>query len=180
MASSQRREQLEDLERRVTDLTRQLSESLEQQKATADVLKVISRSPFELQTVFDTLVETAARVCEAERSIVYLRQGTLYHIGATFGFTPDLLEYMKKHPWPAERGTASGRAALECRPVQIPDVLADPEYTLLEGQRIGGWRTALGVPLLRDGKPVGIFALTRTTVRPFADKEIELVSTFAD
>lgn len=169
-----------ELEKQVATLTRELSEAQEQQKATADVLKLINRSPFELQTVFDTLVESAARVCEAERSIVYLREGTLYHIGATFGFTPDLLAYMKSHPWPAERGTAGGRAALECRPIQIPDVLADPEYTLFEGQRIGGWRTALGVPLLRDGNPIGVFALTRTTVRPFTDKEIELVTTFAD
>jgi signal transduction histidine kinase/CheY-like chemotaxis protein len=184
MASSSTRDRLwvshAELEKQVATLTRELSAALDRQKATADVLKLISRSPFELQTVFDTLLESAARVCQAERGIVYRREGTMYHIVATFGFTSELLEYMKRHPVPASRGTTTGRAALECKPVQIVDVLADPEYTFSEAQKIGGWRTVLGVPLLRDGNPIAVFALGHNTVRPFTDKEIELVTAFAD
>jgi signal transduction histidine kinase/CheY-like chemotaxis protein len=168
------------LEAGASALDRQLRDALEQQKATADVLKVISRSPFDLQTVFDTIVESGARLCEAEGALVYRREGSNYHIAATFGFSQELRNFMERNPIPADRGTAAGRAALEGKPVQIPDVLADPEYTFFAGQRLGSWRAALGVPLLRDGQPIGALAVVRSAPRAFTDSQVQLIATFAD
>jgi adenylate cyclase len=161
-------------------LLNELRESLQQQTATADVLKVISRSTFDLQTVLDTLLKSAARLCQADHSFIFLRHGEVYRCASGSGEIPEWIEYLKQQTITPGHGTIAARAILEGHAVHIPDVLADPEYTFLEAQRRGAYRTALGVPLLREGTPAGVMVLTRPTVRPFDANHIALVTTFAD
>ncbi len=163
-----------------TRLLNELRESLQQQTATADVLKVISRSTFDLRAVLNALVESAARLCEADMGAIARQQGSGYQNTALYNYSPAFDEYMKDHPVELTRGTVIGRAVLEGTTVHIPDVLADPEYAWAEAQKLGGYRTILGVPMMREGVPIGVLTLTRSEVRPFTDKQIELVTTFAD
>ena len=160
-------------------LLNELRESLQQQTATADVLKVISRSTFDLKTVLNTLVESAARLCEADQAVIARPQGATLYFEASYGLSPQYAEFVVNHPVKIDGSSVSGRVLAERKIVHVPDVLADPEYTYVT-QTIAGFRTVLGVPMLREGAPIGVITLARNSVRPFSDRQIELVVTFAD
>src|SRR5262249_46335696 len=164
----------------VQQRTEELSESLQQQTATADVLKVISRSTFDLRTVLQTLVESAARLCDADNATITRERNGVFYRAEAFGFSKEFMDYVQGIPIKAEKGSASGRALLEGRVIHIPDVKADPEYTWAEAQRLGDFRAILAVPMLREKVPIGVLTLSRSEVRSFTDKQIELVTTFAD
>jgi two-component system, NtrC family, sensor kinase len=164
----------------VARLTRERDEALAQQAATADVLKVISRSAFDLQRVLNTLLESAARLCEADMAVIVRPQGSHVQVLATYQFPQAAIDVLSSTPVAVGRWTLSGRVLSEGRTVHIPDVQNDPEYAFKEAAKLGGLRTSLGVPLLREGSPIGVIALGRANVRPFTDKQIKLVETFAD
>ena len=162
--------------------TRDLAEALAQQTATADVLKVISRSAFDLQAVLDTLINTAVRVCAAGQGAIYQKMGDLFHWVAqsSDGFSAEFVDFARAHPFAPGTGSITARVALTGKVVHIKDVLADPEYVALGHQRLGNYRTMLGVPFLREGVPIGVFTLVREHVEAFTDRQIELVTSFAD
>jgi signal transduction histidine kinase len=163
-----------------TRLLHELRESLQQQTATADLLKTISRTAFDLQRVLETLLENAVRICGAKHGMIYRYDGECCRAAAAYDAPPGSLELWERTPIRASRGTTTGRVLLERRPVQIPDVLADPEYDFPQAQKLMDLRTVLAVPLLREGVPLGTISLWKTEVAPFTDKQIELLTTFAD
>src|SRR5262249_1232192 len=169
-----------DLECRLAQAQRELSEAREQQTATADVLKVISRSAFDLQSVLDTLTQSSAQLCEAEMAGILRPRGEAHYWMTAFNFPSAFLEFMKTRPIFRDRSSFAGRALLEGHVVHSPDVLADPDFTYGDAQKLGGYRSVLCVPLLREGSPIGVVVLTRHKVRPFTNKQIELATTFAD
>jgi adenylate cyclase len=144
------------------------------------VLKVISRSTFDLPAVLQTLVEAAARLCDADKAFITRERDGSFYRAEAYGFSRQFMDYVKDIPIKPERGSAAGRALLEGRVVHIADVIADTEFTMIEAQRLGDFRTVLAVPMLREGVPIGVLILLRQEVRPFTDKQIELVTTFAD
>ena len=158
----------------------ELRESLQQQTATADVLKVISRSTFDLGTVLQTLVESASTLCDADRTVITRQKDGVFYRAETHGFSKEFIDHVRGVPITVERGSAFGRALLERRAVHIPDVKADPEYAMHEMQKAGDYRTVLAVPMLREGIAIGVLSLTRADVRPFTKRQIELATTFAD
>ena len=169
-----------------TRLLNELRELLQQQTATADVLKVISRSVFYLEAVLETLAELAARLCDADHAWVFRRDGEGFRWAASYGHGRSrdeharIRDYLKGYLIKPGRGSLTGRIAMEGKPTHIPDVLADADYTWTEGQKIGNYRSAFGVPILREGATIGAMVLTRSQVRPFTDKQMELAATFAD
>src|SRR5262245_41946299 len=167
---------LNELRQRTGDL----SEALEYQTATSEVLNVISRSPNELQRVLETILQTAGRLCEADYACFFKLQDGKYHVAAANNAEAAYVKFLLEHPISPDRTSCVGRAAVERRTVHLPDCLADPEYKVDEYQRAGKHRSLLGVPLLRDGVPIAVIGLLRSAVKPYTSKQIELVTTFAD
>src|SRR5262245_25621789 len=160
--------------------TKELTQSLDYQMAISDVLSVISRSPNQLQPVLDTIVAIARRLCKAEHDAAYRLRDGKYVLAAPSDAHPSLKLYVAEHPFAPGRESLVGRTALEGKTIHLPDCLADPEFAFHDLQRMLKFRTMLGVPLLRNGMPIGVISLVRNAVQPFADREIGLVTTFAD
>ena len=174
--SSVARDEVTDVAR----LTRERDEALEQLAATSDVLQVISRSAFDLKSVLQTLVESAARLCKADKAAITRQIGGEFFFTEVYGFSPEFIEYVRTIPVKPERGTVTGVALLEGQVVHIPDVRVPRDHIWAKAQRLGGFRTMLGVPMLREGVPIGVLGLSRSAVQPFTDKQIELVQNFAN
>jgi PAS domain S-box-containing protein len=164
----------------LNERTRDLQESLEYQTATSDVLKVISRSTFDLEPVLQTVLNTAMRLCGNSQGSIFRLEAGAYRLAVDCVVNPDYHTIEAQHAIAPGPDTLVGRTALAGRPVQILDALADADYAPKDDARLGGYRTMLGVPLLREGVPIGVICTARAVVQPFTDKQIELVRTFAD
>src|SRR5262249_37492078 len=157
-----------------------LSEALHQQTATSEVLRVISSSPTDIRPVLDAILQTAGRLCASEYALFFAVEDVQCPVIASNNAAADYVKYLQHHPIARSRGSLVGGIGLARRTVPTPDCLADPEYVLEDYARVGRHRSMLGVPLLRDGAPIGVITLLRTAVKPYTEKQIELVTTFAD
>lgn len=162
------------------ELRSELGDALAQQAATSAILKTISRSTFELGPVLEALIENAVRLCAAESGVVYRFDGKVHRLAAAYRVSQQLREFVEHHPIPADRGTAVGRAALERRTVHIPDIAADPDYRYPASYTLGTIRSILGVPMFREGVPVGVMTIWRNEVRPFTAGQIDRLTAFSD
>ena len=160
-------------------LARNLKETLQQQDATSEVLEVISSSNFELQAVLDRLVDYAMKLCDADSANIWIADGGVLNLAASCGHSAEFKEFAKQNPILPGRETITGRVFLEGKTIHIADVLADPDFAGIGYQKRGNYRTHLGVPILRKGKAIGAFALTRSEVRPYSTKQVQLVTNFA-
>jgi two-component system, NtrC family, sensor kinase len=170
----------EDPARTVEELKRELGEAHRREVATAEVLKAISRSASELQPALKTPVKTAVRLCAADQGFIFRLEGELYHLAVDHATSHDFRDFMVRHPMRRGRGTVVGTAAVDRRTVHIPDILVDPEYAWGRSQKLGGYRTVLAVPIVREGLSIGIIVLWKTRVQPFSDRQIKLVESFID
>jgi adenylate cyclase len=168
------------LETEVARLTRELNEAREQQRATAEVLSAISRSNFELQPILQSVVHTASQLCRADASVIFRLQGGVYHFAAGYSLSPAYLGHERRTPISPGPGTVIGRAAMRRQVVRIEDAWTDPLYEQKAAVKMeGGGRSMIGVPLMREGEPIGVIGLARNRVDPFTEREIDLVTTFA-
>ena len=168
------------LETEVARLTRELNEAREQQRATAEVLSAISRSNFELQPILQSVVDTASQLCRADASVIFRLQGGVYRFAAGYSLSPAYLGHERRTPISPGPGTVIGRAAMRRQVVQIEDAWTDPLYEQKAAVKMeGGGRSMIGVPLMREGEPIGVIGLARNRVDPFTEREIDLVTTFA-
>src|SRR5262245_20167089 len=170
----------DDLIRRVEELKHELDEAHRREASTAEVLKAISRSNFNLQDVLDSLVKSAVQLTGAETGAILRQAGDVYRVATTYGAYPEFIDIAKQSPTPPGRQSATGRAVLERRVVHIHDVFDDPEYTWIGRHQTAGIRTILAVPMLRENGVFGVIICARRAVRPFTVKQIELVQIFAD
>jgi two-component system NtrC family sensor kinase len=171
-----------DLEEKLARAQAELSEALEQHTATSEVLKVISRSAFDLQPVLENVVENAVRLCSADKGLIYRQDGGVYRVAVSYGHSPEWIEIMKQYPIRQDRGSATGRAVLDRRVVHIHDILADPDYRWAEDHRGNEemHRTILAVPMLRDDAIIGVLVIRRPWVEPFTERQIALLQNFAN
>jgi two-component system, NtrC family, sensor kinase len=174
------RESTADLRAQLDLRTRERDEALGQQAATAHVLKVISRSAFDLQTVLDALLGSACRLCEADIGTIRYREGSDYRLAATFGCKPEWIDHFSPYSTKPDRCSIFGRTIVDGCTTHIPDVLVDPDWQRQSAQKLIGFRAALGVPLVRDGQTFGVVSLLRLVAGSFSEKQIELLETFAD
>ena len=164
----------------VARLRLELDDAQEREAAIHDVIQAIARSPFDLDAVLQTVIDRAVRLCRADHGNIARVDGDVYRVAAFTSFAPEYERLVRQRDYAPERGSAIGRALLERRLVHIPDVLADPEYELVDLQTAGNYRTVLAAPMLRDRDVIGAIAVGRTDVRPFSDSESRLIETFAN